>query len=100
LSIFLTTGVNLITPFVSISPYTLIEGVAGTVVDPDIVIEPESVVFPNKLLVPIWVVEPVMFRDPVMVTVWFKGLTYEAVSEFEQEIAVNAHDDVPNKEPV
>ena len=67
-SIFLSTAKNLIIPFVSISPYTLMDGVAGTVVDPDIITLPDNVVLPYRLLFPVCVVEPVMLSEPVILS--------------------------------
>jgi hypothetical protein len=58
---------NLITPFVSISPYTLIVGVTGDVVEPEIMIDPDKSVLPKRVLFPICVVEPDIFKDPVRV---------------------------------
>jgi hypothetical protein len=65
----LLTGMNLITPSVSISPYTFIVGVMGEVVEPEIMIDPDKSVLPKRVLFPICVVEPDIFKDPVRVVV-------------------------------
>ena len=66
-SIFVITGRNLITPFVSKSPNILILGFVGLPNEPDIIKLPESDVFPSNELLPIWTVEPVIVKDPVNV---------------------------------
>jgi hypothetical protein len=65
------------------SPYTLIVGVAGVVVEPEIIILPERIVFPSRVLFPTWVVEPVTFKDPVIVTPLVTIKEFRAASEPE-----------------
>jgi hypothetical protein len=109
---FFETGINLITPSVSISPYTLIVGVTGDVVEPDIMILPDNVVFPSNVLLPICVVEPDTFNEPVndvfpirvldpvvinepeIYTDWRNVLTYDAVSEKLADTEYTAYDAV------
>ena len=69
-SMFLDTGINLIIPSVSISPYILIVGVDGVVVDPDIMMLPDNTVFPSSALLPICRVDPLILSEPVNVRVF------------------------------
>ena len=59
MSIFLFTGMNLITPSVCVSPYIFTVGTEGFN-EPDMVREPDNNVVPNKVLLPICVDEPVI----------------------------------------